>query len=53
MAKIHLPGLVCFIENTDELLKVNQEALKIQTTIPQPAVVVAIVGLYYIGNFYL
>ncbi|KAG9463943.1 hypothetical protein GDO78_020764, partial [Eleutherodactylus coqui] len=45
---------VCLIENTKEgKLAVNEEAIKILTTIKQPVVVVSIVGLYRTGKSYL
>uniref|UniRef100_A0A8D1FGY5 GB1/RHD3-type G domain-containing protein n=1 Tax=Sus scrofa TaxID=9823 RepID=A0A8D1FGY5_PIG len=44
---------ICLIENNNELLSVNQEALEILEKISQPVVVVAIVGLYRTGKSYL
>ncbi|XP_064344740.1 guanylate-binding protein 6 isoform X2 [Camelus dromedarius] len=44
---------ICLLENDDELLSVNQEALQILGEISQPVVVVAIVGLYRTGKSYL
>ncbi|XP_006140234.1 guanylate-binding protein 5 isoform X1 [Tupaia chinensis] len=52
-AEIHMPDPVCLIENLDEELQVNPEAVKILSTITQPLVVVAIVGLYRTGKSYL
>ncbi|KAM9242781.1 guanylate-binding protein 5-like [Dugong dugon] len=52
-SEIHMPGPVCLIENINEQLMVNQEALKILSAITQPVVVVAIVGLYRTGKSYL
>ncbi|XP_008846531.1 guanylate-binding protein 1-like [Nannospalax galili] len=48
-----MPGPVCLIENSDQKLVVNQEALAILSAIQQPVVVVAIVGLYRTGKSYL
>ncbi|XP_036372460.1 guanylate-binding protein 1-like [Megalops cyprinoides] len=45
---------VCLIENTSQdELQVNQEALNILSSIKQPVVVVAIVGMYRTGKSYL
>ncbi|XP_071077056.1 guanylate-binding protein 6 isoform X2 [Desmodus rotundus] len=44
---------ICLVENIDEQLSVNQEALQILDQISQPVVVVAIVGLYRTGKSYL
>ncbi|XP_072824395.1 guanylate-binding protein 6 isoform X2 [Vicugna pacos] len=44
---------ICLLENDDELLSVNKEALQILGEISQPVVVVAIVGLYRTGKSYL
>ncbi|XP_067582924.1 guanylate-binding protein 6-like isoform X3 [Pseudorca crassidens] len=44
---------ICLVENDNELLSVNQEALQILEKISQPLVVVAIVGLYRTGKSYL
>ncbi|XP_004603674.2 guanylate-binding protein 6-like [Sorex araneus] len=44
---------ICLVENKNERLSVNQEALQILQKISQPAVVVAIVGLYRTGKSYL
>ncbi|KAM4872838.1 guanylate-binding protein 3-like [Thomomys bottae] len=51
--QIHMPGPVCLVENTEEQLVVNKEALQILSAISQPVVVVAIVGLYRTGKSYL
>ncbi|XP_034356234.1 guanylate-binding protein 5-like [Arvicanthis niloticus] len=51
--EIHMPEPMCLIGNTDEHLVTNQEALKILSSITQPVVVVAIVGLYRTGKSYL
>ncbi|XP_027694028.1 guanylate-binding protein 1-like [Vombatus ursinus] len=48
-----MPAPVCLIENSNGQFRVNQEALKVLTTITQPVVVVAIVGLYRTGKSYL
>lgn len=48
-----MPEPMCLIENTEEHLVTNQEALKILSAITQPVVVVAIVGLYRTGKSYL
>ncbi|XP_007953127.1 guanylate-binding protein 2-like [Orycteropus afer afer] len=50
---INMPGPVCLIENINGKLLANEEALKILSTIKQPVVVVAIVGLYRTGKSYL
>ncbi|KAK7811059.1 hypothetical protein U0070_010218, partial [Myodes glareolus] len=52
-SEINMPGPVCLIENSDQQLVVNQEALDILSAIKQPVVVVAIVGLYRTGKSYL
>ncbi|XP_045055470.2 guanylate-binding protein 6 isoform X1 [Desmodus rotundus] len=44
---------ICLVENINEQLSVNQEALEILDQISQPVVVVAIVGLYRTGKSYL
>ncbi|XP_060159072.1 guanylate-binding protein 6-like isoform X2 [Globicephala melas] len=44
---------ICLVENDNDLLSVNQEALQILEKISQPLVVVAIVGLYRTGKSYL
>lgn len=44
---------ICLVENYNEHLSVNQEALEILDQISQPVVVVAIVGLYRTGKSYL
>lgn len=44
---------ICLVENHNEQLSVNQEAVEILDTISQPVVVVAIVGLYRTGKSYL
>lgn len=51
--EIHMPEPMCLIGNTDEHLVTNQEALNILSSITQPVVVVAIVGLYRTGKSYL
>ncbi|KAM7317852.1 guanylate-binding protein 1-like isoform X2 [Alexandromys fortis] len=52
-SEINMPGPVCLIENSDQQLVANQEALDILSAIKQPMVVVAIVGLYRTGKSYL
>ncbi|XP_052587176.1 guanylate-binding protein 1-like [Peromyscus californicus insignis] len=52
-SEINMPGPVCLIENIDQQLVANQEALDILSAIKQPVVVVAIVGLYRTGKSYL
>ncbi|XP_036045185.1 guanylate-binding protein 1-like [Onychomys torridus] len=52
-SEVHMPGPVCLIENVKGQLTINQEALGILSTIKQPVVVVAIVGLYRTGKSYL
>ncbi|XP_042548255.1 guanylate-binding protein 1-like [Dipodomys spectabilis] len=52
-SEIQMPAPVCLIENVKGKLLANQEALDILSTIPQPVVVVAIVGLYRTGKSYL
>ncbi|XP_052035017.1 guanylate-binding protein 1-like isoform X2 [Apodemus sylvaticus] len=49
----NMPGPVCLIENVKGQLQVNQEALSILSSIQQPVVVVAIVGLCHTGKSYL
>ncbi|XP_061094301.1 guanylate-binding protein 1-like isoform X1 [Conger conger] len=44
---------MCLIENTDGNLSVNQEAVDVLMGLNQPAVVVAVVGLYRSGKSYL
>ncbi|XP_059544915.1 guanylate-binding protein 6-like [Myotis daubentonii] len=44
---------ICLVENNNEQLSVNQEALEILDQISQPVVVVAIAGLYRTGKSYL
>ncbi|KAM7097873.1 guanylate-binding protein 6-like isoform 1-T3 [Molossus nigricans] len=44
---------ICLVENNNEQLSVNQEALQILDQISQPVVVVAIVGMYRTGKSYL
>nr|NP_001034736.3 guanylate binding protein 11 [Mus musculus]AAI11040.1 Predicted gene, EG634650 [Mus musculus] len=44
---------ICLVENHNEQLLVNQEAIEILDKISQPVVVVAIVGLYRTGKSYL
>ncbi|XP_029409486.1 guanylate-binding protein 1-like [Nannospalax galili] len=52
-SQINMSEPMCLIENSDQQLLVNQEALKILSTIKQKVVVVAIVGLYRTGKSYL
>nr|QKE61577.1 guanylate binding protein 1 [Leontocebus fuscicollis] len=52
-SKILMTGPMCLIENTNGRLMTNPEALKILSSIMQPVVVVAIVGLYRTGKSYL
>ncbi|XP_068953226.1 guanylate-binding protein 3-like [Petaurus breviceps papuanus] len=44
---------ICLVENKNEELTVNQQALQILTSITKPVMVVAIVGLYRTGKSYL
>ncbi|KAM4807323.1 guanylate-binding protein 6-like [Urocitellus parryii] len=44
---------ICLVENNNEQLMVNQQALRILEKISQPVIVVAIVGLYRTGKSYL
>lgn len=44
---------ICLVENENEELRVNPEAINILERITQPVVVVAIVGLYRTGKSYL
>ncbi|XP_008063588.1 guanylate-binding protein 4-like [Carlito syrichta] len=44
---------ICLVENQNEQLMVNQEAIQILEKISQPVVVVAIVGMYRTGKSYL
>lgn len=50
---IHMPKPICLIENTEEQLVVNPEALGYLSAIKEPVVVVAIVGFYRTGKSYL
>lgn len=52
-SEIHMLEPMCLIENTEEQLVINQQALGILSAITQPVVVVAIVGLYRTGKSYL
>lgn len=52
-SEIHMLEPICLIENTEAQLVINQEALRILSSINQPLVVVAIVGLYRTGKSYL
>ncbi|XP_027693980.1 guanylate-binding protein 6-like [Vombatus ursinus] len=49
----HMEAPICLVENKNEKLMVNQQALQILTSITKPVVVVAIVGLYRTGKSYL
>ncbi|KAM6217094.1 guanylate-binding protein 7-like [Rhynchocyon petersi] len=44
---------ICLVENQNEQLRLNPEALNLLNQISQPVVVVAIVGLYRTGKSYL
>ncbi|XP_023576091.1 guanylate-binding protein 6-like isoform X3 [Octodon degus] len=44
---------ICLVENINEVMTVNKEAIEILEKISQPVVVVAIVGLYRTGKSYL
>nr|ABO88217.1 truncated guanylate binding protein 4 [Mus musculus] len=44
---------ICLVENHNEQLSVNQEAIEILDKISQPVVVVAIVGWSHTGKSYL
>ena len=44
---------ICLVENHNEQLTVNPEAIEILGKISQPVVVVAIAGLYRTGKSYL
>ena len=44
---------ICLVENENQELRVNPEAVNILEKITQPVVVVAIVGLYRTGKSYL
>lgn len=52
-SEIHMLDPMCLIENTEDQLVINQQALGILSAIQQPVVVVAIVGLYRTGKSYL
>lgn len=52
-SETQMPGPVCLIENTQNRLVANPEALRILSATTQPLVVVAIVGLYRTGKSYL
>ncbi|KAM9114352.1 guanylate-binding protein 2-like [Pangshura tecta] len=52
--EIPMPAPICLIENSPAgELRVQQEALRVLAEISQPAVVVAIAGLYRTGKSYL
>ncbi|XP_053776869.1 guanylate-binding protein 6-like isoform X2 [Desmodus rotundus] len=53
VSRPNMTAPICLVENIDEQLSVNQEALQILDQISQPVVVVAIVGLYRTGKSYL
>ncbi|XP_060058003.1 guanylate-binding protein 5 [Erinaceus europaeus] len=53
VSETQMPDPMSLIENIEGKLLVNQEALKILSTITQPVDVVAIVGLYRTGKSYL
>ncbi|KAM6217092.1 guanylate-binding protein 7-like [Rhynchocyon petersi] len=48
-----MKGPICLVENQNEQLRLNPEALNLLNQISQPVVVVAIVGLYRTGKSYL
>ncbi|XP_043856559.1 guanylate-binding protein 1-like [Dromiciops gliroides] len=50
---VPMPAPVCLIENIEGQLIVNQKSLEILSSITEPVVVVAIVGLYRTGKSYL
>ncbi|XP_074077843.1 guanylate-binding protein 2-like [Macrotis lagotis] len=50
---VQMSAPVCLIENTKEQMKVNQKSLEILSSITNPVVVVAIVGLCRTGKSYL
>ncbi|XP_043860668.1 guanylate-binding protein 4-like isoform X1 [Dromiciops gliroides] len=52
-AAVPMQAPICLVENMNGELTVNPEALRILTSITQPVVVVAIVGLYRTGKSYL
>ncbi|XP_048207673.1 guanylate-binding protein 1-like [Perognathus longimembris pacificus] len=52
-SELQMPAPVCLIKNAEGKLMTNEEALRILSTISQPVVVVAIVGLYRTGKSYL
>ncbi|XP_066232945.1 guanylate-binding protein 6-like [Saccopteryx leptura] len=51
--RLNMMAPICLVENINEQLSVNQEALQILDQISQPLVVVAIVELYRTGKSYL
>ncbi|XP_045705494.1 guanylate-binding protein 6-like [Phyllostomus hastatus] len=53
MSGSNMMAPICLVENINEQLSVNTEALQILDQISQPVVVVAIVGLYRTGKSYL
>ncbi|XP_035883386.1 guanylate-binding protein 6-like [Phyllostomus discolor] len=53
MSGSNMMAPICLVENINEQLSVNTEALQILEQISQPVVVVAIVGLYRTGKSYL
>ncbi|XP_072505089.1 guanylate-binding protein 1-like [Notamacropus eugenii] len=52
-ADVQMPAPVCLMENNKGELTVNQKSLEILSSITEPVVVVAIVGLYRTGKSYL
>ncbi|XP_051855998.1 guanylate-binding protein 7-like [Antechinus flavipes] len=53
ISAVFMEAPICLVENTNEELTVNPQALQILTSIDKPVVVVAIVGLYRTGKSYL
>ncbi|XP_023576090.1 guanylate-binding protein 6-like isoform X1 [Octodon degus] len=50
---VKMEAPICLVENINEVMTVNKEAIEILEKISQPVVVVAIVGLYRTGKSYL
>ncbi|XP_074122388.1 guanylate-binding protein 7-like isoform X1 [Sminthopsis crassicaudata] len=53
ISAVFMEAPICLVENTNEKLTVNPQALQILTSIDKPVVVVAIAGLYRTGKSYL
>ncbi|XP_004635820.1 guanylate-binding protein 6-like [Octodon degus] len=51
--EVKMEAPICLVENINEEMTVNKEAIEILDKVAQPVVVVAIVGLYRTGKSYL